>query len=512
MRPSTNILNSVRNCVAAASCGPGNCGGNGGVGGVVPGPGIPSNEVVIVVMADSAAATLYAYRVIRNITGTSATVVVLNQGPDNIANNIDDITDVAFPVLHVSTILNYLKSVPIHLLPENVLPSDPVSGPFNKIINYYLGAGPNGDAIAQYHVPYIGPWFYGTSNPTLTDFFTRNTVIYDLNVQEKMIVNRLSTLLNIPVTRSPFVKSGAIINRQIALLSLQSGTFGDQDLYMRNLFLDQYNTVLHNTNAKIFNNVPNIVYQKGNPACPNFYNLNPGSTSNISIECVRPSFKMDPFAFLRLAALSGVSNRSIYLPTFYRAVIPIPLNNSSNAGSTFQMNGIDFSSITPTSDLIYTHNSFSLGGAKNSNGVAWIFDVYTTSEDLSLVTPNNVYSGQNGLLLIVEAYSLNNVRLAQYDLNTQTVILQYNCCRAEEKFLIEFAGVVSLIYLAMVGATIDPASIISNASVCYSNAINGSSVCQDASYIRDFPLRQSPLTYIAILASVLYGVRIIPNP
>lgn len=515
MRPSSNIANSLRNCFITGSCGPGNCRPGDGAVVAPPSATLPGTVPSVVIFADSAADTLYALRVLRNIGVNTGTVIIVNEGNDNIVGNVDEISNIAFPVLHTSDILKYLKVERIHLLPEGAQPDDPTSGPINKIIEYYLGAGPNGDAIAQYHVPYIGPWFFGPDNTSLGRFFSQYTVTFELNAQEKMIVNRLSTLLNIAQTKSPFVRSGAILNRQITLLIEQAGTFGNEDIYVRNLFLEQYESVLHN--VTIANNVSEIILERGNPACPSLWNLNPASNTsnpyvqrNISADCVKPSFKLDPFSYLRIAATSGYSNKNLFLPTFYRAVIPIPINNSNNS-SGLTINGIDFSDIVPTSDLIYTHNSFSLGGAKNSNGLSWIFDVYTTKEDLSVVNTNGVYAGPNGLLLIVEAYSFHNVRTAYYDTNTNATILRYNSCRTEERFIAEFAEVVALIYMSMVGTTISAASLISNISVCFNSSVSGGSICQDTVHIRDYATRQSPLTYVAILASVLYGLRILPQ-
>ena len=132
----------------------------------------------------------------------------------------------------------------------------------------------------------------------------------------------------------------------------------------------------------------------------------------------------------------------------------------------------------------------------------------TTTEDLSVVTPEGKYADSGRQLLIIEALSTKNKRRATYNTSEREIQVNYNDRIFEEGYLNQFAHIVAGVYNAYTGLLIPVDSLITESSVCSAN----SGTCHDANILTDYSLRQSPMISVLELTSHLYGSEIYPNP
>ena len=502
------------------------------------------------IIGDTATSTLYAKRLLGN--NITQPISVISEGIDR--SNIDDISDINFAANNNKRILHYIRPEQIHMIPAGDNNEDPDGNLDNQeeqTIYYYVGAGPLGDFISAYIIPRTGPWFGHSSSGRLERFLNQYTVRSPLTSEEIIISDRISQIWGIPKTSSMVVKGPSILNQHYEFLQLHD------DMVTREIFLDEYHMVNSTSNVDYITQASNIRFTSTNTNnC--LYNI---TANNFSLSSVRPIWKTNPYTYLRLATEGGLNPEPLLLPTFYRGVLSIPISGTGDIGITgisgctavagitgfvcfsctgtttatttcecfntvsgtpnlSQLNtcyvglsnisGVDFTGVVSTEDLITSHVSFSLYDIANpqSSALAWLVQVYTTTEDLSVVTPEGKYADSGRQLLIIEALSTKNKRRASYNISEREIQINYNDRIAEEGYLNQFAHIVAGVYNAYTGLLIPVDSLITESSVCSAN----SGTCHDANIITDYSLRQSPMVSVLELASHLYGSEIYPTP
>lgn len=534
-----------------------------------------TNNFGYAIIGDTAAATLYAKRLLGNNVTQPISIII--EGVDRF--NVEDLTDVAFAANNNKRILHYVKPEQIHMIPAGDNNDDPDDHIIQneQIIHYHVGVGPNGDFISAYTIPRAGPWFTHSSNGRLERFLSESTVKSNLNSQEVEVVNRLSQIWGLNQTSSLVVKGPSILNAHYEFLQLHDNTA------IREIFQDEYHMVNQATNVDYVTETGNLRFTgiSGGSGTSGMsgglYNI---TANNLSLTSVRPIWKTNPYTYLRLAGEGGLNPGQLLLPTFYRAVLSIPIGGSGASGftglsgctavasppgyvcfsctgftghsgisgcsATFTcgsntctcfcnppvtsqppggpilsplsicyvglpgLAGINFIGVPGTEDLITSHVTFSLYDIANpkSSSLAWLVQAYTTPEDLSVVHPDGKYADLGRHLLIIEALSTKNKRRTSYNNAEHEIQVNYNDRLAEQGYLTQFAHIVASVYNAYTGMLIPVQSLLDEASVCSAN----SGTCQDANYITDYSLRQSPMISVIELASHLYGVDIYPNP
>lgn len=522
-----------------------------------------ANTYGYAIIGDTASATLYAKRLINN--GVTTPISIISEGVDRSTDH--DLTDVSFAANNNRCMLHYLNTEQIHMIPagdnQNEDDDDFVSQQ-ERIIHYHVGAGPLGDSISAYHIPRLGPWFTHSSNGHLERFLSSSTVKSALTSQEAIVVSRLQSIWGIPATSSLVVRTPSILNVHYEFLQENENTF------MREVFLDHYHLVNQAGNADYVTEVDNLQFTPiGGTAGNGLHNI---TADHVSLQAVRPIWKTNPFTYLRLATEGGLTPAPVSVPTFYRAVLSIPIGGTGATGITgcimvpgptgfvccvagptgltgftgftgptgvtctctptgpvcrpiggpisptgaicfvglTGMSGINFINVSGTEDLVTSHITLSLHDIANPrhSGLAWLIQAYTTPEDLSVVHPDGKYSDTGRTLLIVEALSTKNKRRATYNEAENEIQLNYNDRLVENGYFRQFALIVASIYNAYTGSLISADSLIEESSVCAPS----SGTCHDANLVVDYALRESPMVSIMELASHLYGVDIYPNP
>lgn len=488
------------------------------------------------IIGDTVAATLYAKRLLNN--GVTTPISIITDGVDR--TNIQDLTAIDFAADNNRRILHYLETEQIHMVPsgDNQDEADDtiVNPQAERIIHYHVGAGPLGDFIAAYHIPRLGPWFTHPSNGHLERFLTNHTVKSALTTQETTVVNRLQQIWGIPATSSLVVKHPSILNVHYEFIQQQDDTF------QRDLFLDDYHLVNQAGNVDYLTEVSDIKFtQVTGTSAPILYDI---TGNNVSLQSVRHVFKTNPFTHLRIATDSGLHPAPFLLPTFYRAVLSLPLSGTGATGSIdindstigpgpngfvcvasgstplspagtvcfaglTGLTGVNLRGVTGTEDLVTSHITFSLHDIANprQSGLAWLIQAYTTTEDLSVVQQEGRFASSGRTLLIVEAISTKNRRRTTFNTAENEVQVNYNDRVMENGYFRQFANIVASIFNAYTGVLISADDLINDVSACAS--ISG--ICQDRNALVDYSLRESPMVSILQLASDLYGSEIFPT-
>ena len=458
-----------------------------------------STNVNTAVIGDSAAATLYSKRLLNH--GLSLPLNMITEGMDS--TNIDGISDVKFIECHIRSILHFLKSEQFHYIPTGKNDSDcecdasevPCVN-IERIIKYYVGAGPLGDFISAYIVPRVGPWFSHSSDSYLTRFFERYTMRECLSTQEKLIVQQLKAIWGIPCTESVMVNKPSILG--IHYIFARRG----QCEHTRELFLNELGEVTNRSNTDLYTESGKLHFEAA--AERGFYNV---TGDNLDIQNFKLAFMTNPYSYLRIITEGGLCPKTMRLPTFYRAVYPIPMSTSST--STNFCGNIDYCGLKGSlGDSVITHTTFSLHDLNNpkNNTLAWLGQAYTTKEDLSVICQNGLYAGEDKVLLIVEAVNTKNKRKVQYSASHKELQIYYNSPRIEYGFLLQFARIVADLILAHSGITVDPLTLIERSGVC---SIDGA--CHENSFVMDYTHRESPMVTVLQMASNLYRSDIFPS-
>lgn len=475
------------------------------------------------IIGDTAAAALYAKRLLAN--QVTSQISIISEGIDR--TTIASLPDVSFSADNNLRVLHYLNTEQIHLVPSG---NTQDGSQIERIIHYHTGSGVLGDFISSYHIPRLGPWFTHSSNSRLERFFIESTVKSALTPQEVIIASRLQAIWGLQSTSSIIVDYPSILNAHYEFINENNNSF------TRELFLHQYHLVNQAENVDFISEANNLQFTLVTGTTGgNVYDI---TGNDINLKAVRPIWKTNPFTYLRLATEGGLNPNPVLIPTFYRAVLSIPISGTgatgvtgtfatghtgyisfsttnSNSNSTGTecfpgltgITGIDLSNASATEDLITSHITFSLHDVSNprNSGLAWLVQAYTTSEDLSIVTQEGNYADTEKTLLIIEALSTKNKRRAHYNTAEKEVELNYNDHLIEQGYLRQFALIVASIYNAYTGSIISPDTLLNDSSVCISGT------CHDSNILVDYSLRESPMVSIVQLASNMYGVDIYPS-
>lgn len=449
-----------------------------------------TNTYGYAIIGDTVSSTLYAKRLLGNLVTTPITLI--NEGVDR--TNIDKLANLDYAAANNKRILHTLTTEQLHMIPSGdnqTEKDDIINTQTEQVLHYHVGAGPLGDFISAYHIPRLGPWFTHSLNGRLERFMSEYTIRSPLNNEELTIANKLKAVWNLPLTSSTIVKAPAILNSHYEFIQIK------EDVATRELFLETYHNNNQASNVDYITEVDNLKLTPG--ATGGLYDIT--YNSGTGLMNVKPIWRTNPFTYLRLATEAGIDAGILELPTFYRAVIPISINNSGTSG------GIDLSNIATGEDLITTHLTFSLYDINNPkhSALVWLSQIYTAVEDLSVTDPAGKYADSGKTLLIIEALNTKNKRKASYNKSEHEIIINYNDRIAENGYLRQFAQVVSTIYQAYTGNSISVDTLLANASICDSGA------CHDGNNVVDYGLRESPMISILELASHMYGVDIYPS-
>jgi hypothetical protein len=536
-----------------------------------------ANSFGYAIIGDTVAATLYAKRLLGN--GITTPITVISEGVDR--TSIQDLLNVAFAAIHNRRILHHLMIERVHMVPvigsldvidfAPLVPaverdllalraernfaalivlaeSDLIAAipQIERIIHYHVGSGPLGDFIAAYHTPRLGPWFGSASAGHLERFLVNHTIKSALTSQEMTVVNRLQQIWGLPTTSSLVVKHPAILNVHYEFIRQIDDTFE------RELFLGDFGLVDQASNSSYATEATNLKFtQVTGTTGPILYDI---TANNVSLQSVRHVFKTNPFTHLRIATSGGLHPPPFMLPTFYRAVLSIPIGGTGatgspgvTGGSVFVpgppgfvcvactgavclgtevkapmgpsgtncfigltgLTGVNLVGVTGTEDLITSHITFSLHDVVNPkhSSLDWLIQAYTTVEDLSVVQQDGRFADTGRTLLIVEAVSTKNRRRATFNVAENEIQINYNDPVVENGILRQFALIVASIFNAYTGAFFSVNDLLNDTSVCSS----ASGICQDRNALVDYSLRESPMVTVLQLASDLYGSEIFPN-
>lgn len=528
------------------------------------------------IIGDTAAATLYAKRLLGNNVTTP--ISIISEGVDRM--NIEDITDIDFAATNNKKILHYLNVEQIHMIPSGDNPNDnddEITFQTEQIIHYHVGSGPLGDFIAAYHIPRLGPWFTHSTNGRLERFLSESTVKSPLTSQESLVMNRLSSLWGLTQTSSIIVKNPSILNVHYEFLKQV------QDTYVREIFQDQYHMVNHASNADYISEATNLRFTAttgttgitGN----GLYNI---TGNNINLQAIRPIWKTNAYTYLRLANEGGINTGPLMLPTFYRAVISVPIGGTGITGIT------GFAGFTGLTGIIGCtavtgpsgHVCFSctgLSGLSGTNlgsvigvsgmtcicvptdggvgaGLSGIFcfvgqsglsgiDFTGVSGTEDLITSHITFSlydlanpRNSGLAWLVQAYTtledLSVVALNGRYADTGRMLLIVEALSTKNKRSTSYntgEHEIQVNYndrLAENGYFSQFAQIVAGVYNAYTGGFIPvdlllsdasicapiSGMCSDGDFVLDYSVRESPMVSVIELASNLYGVDIYPNP
>lgn len=441
------------------------------------------NNYDYAIIGDTVGTIIYAKRLLAN--GVTSKINLIFEGMDKVNDN--DIRNIDFPVDHAKTILHFLLTEQIHLISAGDHDYDNENGTLENdiVFQHFVGAGPLGNFIANYFTAHLGPWFSHHTNTRLERFFHDNTQKMCLNSAEVAVNNSLSTQWNIPLTSSLIVRYPSILNTHYKF------TRNVDNVDFRELFLDIYHNINQASNVDLYTEVGQLKITPG--TISGLYNIT--NDNGVNIQNAKIVWKTNPYTYLRIATNGGLNPGPLYLPTFYRSVLSIPLNNISTGG-------VDLSNLDVQDDLLTTHIALSLYDIHNpqNSGLTWLLQAYTTTEDLSVVAPQGKYADTGNTLLIIEGLCTKNRRRTIYDSGEDEVQVRYNDIIAEYGYKKQFAQIIISIYKAYTGITIPIDTIISDISVCFN-----SGYCQDNSYLQDYSLRASPMMNVLDTASQLYG-------
>jgi hypothetical protein len=442
------------------------------------------------IIGDTASAILYANRLLNN--GITVPIDIIHEGVCRA--NINGISDLDFIPQNTNRILHYLQPEQVHFqTPGDIdIDDDDELVMDDQIINYYVGLGPIGDFIAAYFPPRVGPWFPHASMSRINHFLSQYTTTQPLNSVEMSLTTSLSNMLNLPQTSQVVVNRPSILNVHYVCTQF------NHDVEQRQLFLDVFDKVNQASNVTIHTHVSNLQFSNGGSS--NLYNITGrDATGNIALDHARVVWKTNPYTYLRLSS-QGVNSKPFFSPAVYRSVIPIPNSNP---------NGVNLSSLDVRDDYISTHLALSVYDLNNpaSSPLAWLVQIYTTPEDLSVVCPQGKYadSDTDRSLLIVEAVCTKNRRCLTYNAADREVLVTKNSNIVEDGWLQQFTQLVSQVYHLYTGLDLDTDGLSGQVSVCTAG------LCQDNNFFQDFESRESPLTVMLETLGHLYGSEIYPQ-
>lgn len=471
-----------------------------------------SNTSPYVIIGDTVASTLYADRLLRN--NVTQPVSVLIEGFDRLGDqNIEDL-DFTYQVnAHPN---HYTMLENIHLVQANQ--------ELGGTVNYRVGAGILGDFIAAYFIPRIGPWFDHSTHNNVNNLLL-STIKVPLITQERSVTDFLTVMFNLYQTNNIIVTRPSILTSQYVFIK------GRDDDYSRQLFYEQYEETRHpnmcesTTGVQYYTQTTNIFFSAGTTGTGvHTIQFNSLAGTGTVLSNVKTALKTNPFTYLRIEGEGLFFGRlkppSISMPTFYRCVIAIPLNNTpvlithpaptGGTGTMSATGGVNLTGVTGLGDGVTSYISFSMRDPllqQHSSDIAWMMECYTTPLDLSVPgavngsNANGSFGSSGSTLLIVEGLSIKNRRNLSYvSGNELKMILNSN--NVEDGYMTQFANMVYIIYQAYTGntTTITPSILLQNSTVC-----DSSGRCQSSETIIDYPVRESPMITAIQTINNLYG-------
>lgn len=523
-----------------------------------------SNATSYAIIGDTAAATIYAHRLLAN--GVTSPIILLNEGPDG--TNLSNVLSTTFILDVINVINQYLITERIFFTSSgdsNVSANNVVNAFINRSVDYKHGAGPLGDLITAYYLPRLGPWFPMSTQSRLSTFYLTNVTYFPYSAVEQVIARRLAERWCLPFTKNIIVGRASILEGHYVLVEE-----GDNTL-QRQLFLDFYNDIKGSSNVSIATGIQGLTFtpMANTLNLPvydvQFYIMNGTNRSDFDFPNARLVWRTNPYTYMRLAVEGGLNIRPFRIPAYYRAVIPIPINNSASllsTGTTTANTGFTttnfarsrtscgcsgtsqttnlsvdprtratFMNITPSAcscgtaggvdltdqpdlgDLVTTSITLSMGGPGNVNGTpatfTWLGHIYTAKEDLSSIEPG-IFASANRTLLILEFICTANTRLAEPSGTGKTFAtnILYNSEEQESQYLRTFAGIVADTYNVYTGRTLDRAELLNlQATTCTTDG-----ACFDKRTILQNPRRESPLVTIMETATLYTGITVYQSP
>jgi hypothetical protein len=442
-----------------------------------------SNTYGYAIIGDTSSAVLYAQRLIKN--GVTTPIHVIIEGVDR--SNEENIHNVSFPVEKTKKILHYLRSEQVHLVErgDNQCSDDDDTSEVNQVYHYRVGSGVNGDMIQSYYSPYVGPWYSHSTASRLEKMVSNHTEKSDLNDVEKIVADRIKDELNLSATNNIIAKEPSMLYKHYKFVNEH------HSCVKRELFLHEYDYVNNKDNVKVHLQVKGIKFEES--ATPGLHNITASSGLEEEIENVKVIFKTNAYSYLRIASEGGLDASCAQIPTLYRSVLSIPLNNEPA--------GVNMTGLSVSEDMLTTHLTFSSHDTKNNKNCAmnWFCTAYTTPEDLSTVTCNGVYADTEKTLLIVEGLSLKNKRKAKYNKCEKEVEVHYNDRNSESAYRRKFAELVAATYKSYTGQVISIETLLGESSICTEN------VCTDKVLVTDVIHRESPMITVLELTSHMYN-------
>lgn len=354
----------------------------------------------------------------------------------------------------------------------------------NKVHNYFHGSGMEGNFIAAYYIPRVGPWFSGQASPWV-DFIQCNTLSRRNTIAEDIVVGRLSTMYNLQITNNIAVEGPSIMG-SVRSFVRECGSGVKRNLFDGHLAAVANRPEIHN----ICGPCGLSITKTGQDYNGNIYDV---EATNFAVSNARISWKIHPFQFLKLKETTGACDCCLDIPAFYRAILSVPMDSTRTGGTNLSGPPVD-------PDFISSYISFSIGKTDCHGGRSpWRYAAYTTQEDLSQVSQNGVYAQEGSTLLIVEAVCNTNLRTAQYNSQNRSIDINLNDELTEVNTLETFASVVGGIFTSYTGLPITVAQITTPGNACY----NG--VCTLVSPSMEGSERESPLEMVIHMASMLYG-------
>lgn len=476
LRPSTIAINELNSD---------NCPNNSGASGFF-------------IVGDTAANTLYAYRLLQNNVGQR--IISYVEGVDR--TNQEAIQNINFPLVTANSNLSYLRAEQIRTVTagDNDFESDACPLVSSQVYQYMVGSGTLGDQIASYGTVMYGPWQQGSLSQTrLEKFITTNTVQVSAAPLEQSLTANLRKAFNINQSIGTLlVRQPATLDTQYLSLVKQGGE------YVRQLYLDYFNSVSQATNFNLYAESSGL-------------RLTPASTCGVStcgvynatfttaggltqtFENMKVVWKTNPYTYMRIATTAGLCPKPQTVAATYRAVMSIPKCNGQL--------GVDLRNMPQNANLMTTSITFSLhdiSAPKQAGTLGWFVMAYTADEDLSVTNPNaSLYATPDNTLLIVEMVCTKNKRKITYDMANKEIVMQYNENNTESQYFKNASTIATMVYASYTGVQ---GQLLSTVSTC---SVNG--FCSDVIQLTDTPGREMLITTALELTALHYGSSIYPT-
>lgn len=481
-------------------------------------PNCPDNTTDYAVFGNTVAAIMHIIKLRKQ--GVTTTINLITSNHDN--TKMSDVDSLEFIMKNAKTILHTLLSEKIHYIGtddcgNSCYPNLNLDHYFvSRDVYYTHGLGPLGDVISSYIVGHFGPWFHksNSNSSKIQPYVNTYTTKEELNPKELDMMQKLSDIWEIPATDSVVVNEPSILCKKY-ILKKQHGY-----KFIRQLFKSEFNYIKSQCNVKI-HTLKEPVHFSESTVTPGNYDLN---TYNWGLENVRVVFKTNPYAYLALTSRGDLCPDPIDIPTFYRAIVPVAKSGSGNlrnanknlkssnasncgcpgsnqVGST---NPLSCNKGCPSSDVgLISHNTFSLpdlDACNQSSDLVWAGQCYLCSEDYFPTNQYGWFADGNHDLLVVECVNYLNKRSVSFNKNDDELSIAYNHRRQEEKYLYQFAKIVTDIIRAHNGSTVTPESLLQAQDF---NISNGSAM--QSNYIENISMRESSLTILLEMIAGLYG-------